>query len=149
MLTFRWLKKTDTDLDIVIADLQDVDWDKADIISEKQIELLRQFLGNPDNFYIVGYVDGEVAGRVFGYLHLHPNGSRAVYVDEVDTLGKYYRKGVASGMLEQLKKYAKKVSADEIWVGTEADNDRALAFYRSTKPSEEEASVIFAYNVKD
>ena len=49
--------------------------------------------------------------------------------------------------MRKLMEIAKDRKLEEVWVGTETDNDAANAFYKSLKPYEIEPSIIYAYKI--
>lgn len=44
--------------------------------------------------------------------------------------------------------HRKRLGCTEAWVGTEVDNEAALALYRATGKPVEEQAVIFTYNLR-
>ncbi len=150
-LTYRELMADDEDLDQLFADgleEMDTDLDVGRNGRKGTVASLKAFLENPLHIYLVGFADGNVAGRVFGYIHDHPRGNRTIFCDEVDTLKAYRRRGVAAGLLQEFKNIARNLDAEEFWLGTEPDNRAALALYRSLDPTEDDAEQLFAYNTE-
>lgn len=108
---------------------------------------LRDFLSSPDRHYVVAYRGEELAGMVHGYVMHHPSGVTYYYVDEVDTIVGHRRHGIATALMEELFRIAAEVGADELWLGTEHDNDGAKALYEGLKPSEVDHGPIYTYKV--
>lgn len=144
-LTYRELFAEDEDLPRLFADgLEELDTE-VETGRKGSVEKLREFLQDPNNIYLVAFANGKVAGRIFGYIHDHPRGNRNIFIDEVDTLKKYRRRGVAKGMLEEMKKISQNLGSEEMWLGTEDDNKAAIALYRGLDPYEDYADRLFSY----
>lgn len=146
MITLRLLQPDDADLDQVADQLNSADSE----VTYKNFsgQSLRQFLTNPDNFYLTAFDGKKLAGAIHGYRLLHPTGVRYLYVDEVDTVKEFRRQGVASAMMKEVFGLAKTMGAAEVWLGTEHDNEPAKALYESLKPDEVESGPIYTWKVK-
>jgi ribosomal protein S18 acetylase RimI-like enzyme len=57
-------------------------------------------------------------------------------VDEVDVCVEQRLKGVGSLMMRWLIEFARDEGCDEVWLGTEVDNDAANALYRRLEPDD-------------
>lgn len=112
--------------------------------TEKSLE---EFLASPDRFYLVAYVDGELAGAIHGYVMLHPTGVKYLYIDEVDTFVGFRRQGVAKAMMEEAFKIGREEECDEAWLGTEHDNEAAKALYLTLHPTETDNGPIYSWKL--
>ncbi|HEY2003764.1 MAG TPA: GNAT family N-acetyltransferase [Candidatus Saccharimonadia bacterium] len=146
-LTLRRLQAADPDLAQIAAELNAGDNE----MSSKTFtaESLREFLSNPDHFYLIATSGGQIAGATHGYLHVHPAGPRYLYIDEVDTVKQFRRQGVATAMMHEAFNVGRELGVTEVWLGTENDNEPAKALYLSLRPSEIEHGPIYTYKVKE
>lgn len=144
-ITLRRLKATDTDLAAIAAELNAADSEVS--IKDFSESSLKAFLADSQRFYLLAYRGGEIAGAVHGYLLLHPTGVKYLYVDEVDTVAKHRRHGVATAMMDETFQIARELGASELWLGTEHDNEPAKALYNGLHPSEIDNGPIFTYKV--
>lgn len=142
-ITIRRLKATDSDLAELAAQLNASDSEVS--IKDFTAESLRNFLSDDQRFYLIATIDGQLAGAVHGYRHLHPTGVKYVYIDEVDTVAQYRRQGVAGTMLQATLDLAAEYGAEEAWVGTEHDNAAAKALYEKFHPYEITNGPIYSY----
>lgn len=60
-----------------------------------------------------------------------------VLLYEIGVLPKYQKRGIGKALLAELKKWAKEVGADEIWVLTAQSNKAAIALYTASGGSVE------------
>ncbi len=146
-IKLRWLKPADTDLAEIAAELNGPTW--AVSRHEFTADTLKDFLGRDDRFYLLGYLDDQIAGAIHGYLYLHPTGVHYVWIDEVDVSEPMRRRGVGKAMMQAVLEWTKEKGADEAWLGTEDDNEAALALYKSLKPTETENEPTFSWRMND
>lgn len=145
-ITLRRLRSSDTDLAELAANLNAADSEVS--IKDFSGQSLKEFVADPNHFYLIAYRNDKIAGAIHGYLHLHPTGVKYLYVDEVDTMEGHRRQGVATAMMNEVFVIAKEYGASELWLGTEHDNERAKAFYVSLHPSETENGPIYTWKVE-
>ena len=145
-ITLRLLKHTDTDLAAIAAGINAADSE----VSRKSFseQSLKDFLADDQRFYLLAYSGGNIAGAAHGYNLPHPTGVKYLYIDEVDTMVKYRRRGVASAMMNRIFELGREYGAPEVWLGTEHDNEPAKALYLSFNPSEIENGPIYTYKIR-
>lgn len=144
-IKLRWLKLADVDFAKIAAELNGPTWEVSR--HEFTAETLREFLSRDDRFYLLGYLDDQIAGAIHGYLYLHPTGVHYVWIDEVDVSEPHRRKGVAKAMMEAVLQWSKDHGAEEAWLGTEDDNEAALALYHGLNPTETEHGPTFSWKI--
>lgn len=146
-VTIRRLKPTDPDLATIAAELNEGENEiSVKTITERS---LRDFLSDPNHFYLVATIGGHIAGATHGYLHLHPAGPKYLYIDEVDTIKRFRRQGVATAMMKEAFAIGRELGATEAWLGTEDDNEPAKALYEGLDPSEIENGPIYTYKIEE
>lgn len=144
-ITLRRLKSTDTDLAAICDELNAADWEAS--IKDFSETALREFLSDPNHFYLLGYEGGEIAGAIHGYVYPHPTGVKYMWIDEVDTMANHRRRGVATTMLQEVFKIATEHGCDEAWLGTEFDRPGAMALYEGLKPTEREDGPTYSWKI--
>jgi ribosomal protein S18 acetylase RimI-like enzyme len=87
--------------------------------------------------YSEGFFIAEVEGTFLGYLIMRtesaPNGVQGrspIQLWRLFVSPEYQGKGVATRLISQAVSYARAKQHDVIWLGTSADNARAIALYR-------------------
>ncbi len=105
------------------------------------------YLAEPGNIMLVALVDGVVVAQCAAVIHRHPDKVTELYIDEVGVDDDYRNLRIATLMLEQMFAIGKAEGCEEAWVGTELDNIPARALYRARNPSEEDAFVLYVYEL--
>lgn len=145
MVQLRRLEQSDSDLGDLAAQLNAADSEVS--IKDFSALSLQKFLEDPDNFYLLATIEGELAGAVHGYKLLHPTGAAYLYIDEVDTVKRFRRQGVARAMLNEAFRIGRELGCMEVWLGTEHDNEPAKALYDGLGPNEVENGPIYTWKL--
>lgn len=135
------------ELVLICKQMQPDEWATDNEMTSYQPHKLKLFLEGGGLLLLAKDVD-KIAGVVLGYALPHPAGEDSLYIHELDTHPDYRRQGVASQLMKKMQVIAKEKGLREVWVGTEATNKSADAFYRSLDPTEIEASIIYSYKVE-
>ena len=130
----------------LVADINQASWDAANEMCAYEEESLATYLAHPDTVFVSCYEaqDGQTTfmGMGSGRLELKPyDGSRWLYVDEVDVCADQRQKGAGAALMQKFIAIAEYHGCEEVWLGTEVDNDAANALYRSLDP-DDEAEVV-------
>jgi ribosomal protein S18 acetylase RimI-like enzyme len=96
------------------------------------------FLADPLHEIVLAYAGDDTVG-------LHPDKPPAMFVNEVGVREDWQRCGIGRAVTERLMEVARARGCKGIWLGTEPDNDAALALYRSLG-GDEEAFVGFGWD---
>lgn len=144
-IKLRWLKKDDTDLAEIAAELNGPTWDVS--LHDFTAESLQNFLADENHVYLLGYLDDQIAGAIHCYLYLHPTGVHYLWIDEVDVSKPHRQHGVAKVMMQEVLRYAGEREVAEAWLGTEDDNVAALGLYRGLNPTETEHGPTFSWKI--
>jgi ribosomal protein S18 acetylase RimI-like enzyme len=71
-----------------------------------------------------------------------------VLLYEIGVEEPFQRRGVGRALVEEAKRWATEVGADELWVLTEDDNTPARALYAATGGREETGFTMFDYDLE-
>ena len=63
-------------------------------------------------------------------IHYHPDKPTELYIDELGVSPAWQRQGIGHRLLEAMLELGKAQGCEEVWVGTEPENDAANALYR-------------------
>ena len=111
----------------------------ADVFDEPvHPERLLAYLSAPGHIMVLALDGHLVVGQCAGVVHHHPDKVSELYVDEVGTATGYLRRGIATGMLENLFAWGREMGCKEAWLGTELDNVEANGLYRKFGGTEDE-----------
>ena len=104
---------------------------------------LTAYLAQPVNWMCLALHDGLVVGMLMAVIHYHPDKPTELFLDEIGTGDDWRCKGIASALIQKLFERADAEDIEEIWLGTEPDNDPANALYRKFKHEREDAVIYY------
>jgi ribosomal protein S18 acetylase RimI-like enzyme len=108
----------------------------------------RRFLAHPDTLLLVARWHGEACGFLTAYrLQRFDRRGAEVLLYEIGVLEPFQRRGVGRALVEEAKRWAVDMGADELWVMTEDDNVPARALYAATGGREESNLTMFDYGL--
>ncbi|MBM2617272.1 GNAT family N-acetyltransferase [Actinoplanes sp. LDG1-06] len=97
-----------------------------------------RFLASPGHHLLIAYGnEGRALGMISGVEMTHPDKGTEMFVYELGVAPEARRRGVATALVTELAAIARRNGCYGMWVGTEPDNDAALATYRRAGASEE------------
>lgn len=103
------------------------------------------FVNDPNCLLLLAY-DGDLAvGMVSASILLHPDKPPALFINEVGTRDSHQRQGIATALTERMIAMGRERGCQGIWLGTEPDNEPALALYRKLG-GEEQVIVGFGWD---
>jgi ribosomal protein S18 acetylase RimI-like enzyme len=109
-----------------------------------------RFLAEPGHHLLFAYDDdgGERAiGMISGVETTHPDKGTEMFVYEMGVAPDARRRGVATALVEALAALARERGCYGMWVGTEPDNEAALATYRRGGANEEAPFVLLSWDL--
>ena len=134
------------DLDALARDINACAWDEGNQMSVYDAASLELYLNHQDTLLVtchrVEATGRTLAGFASGRFQIKPyDGERWLYVDEVDVCADQRQKGAGATLMQKFIAIAEYHGCEEVWLGTEVDNDAANALYRSLDP-DDEAEVV-------
>jgi aminoglycoside 3-N-acetyltransferase I len=92
-----------------------------------------EFFTKETNYLLVAYVDGAFAGFLYAYeLERLETARPMVFLYSVDVLESYRRRGIATRLIEKLKRICAGRNVSKMYVLTDEANVAAMKTYRST-----------------
>lgn len=106
----------------------------ADAVGERSVgaEAAARFLADTDVVAIGGFLGGEPAGYLIGYLVTRVDGDPMLLVYDVSVAGPMRRRGIGRAMVEAALRIAVEARAAKAWVVTRWSDEPAMSLYRST-----------------
>ena len=107
-----------------------------------------RFLDSPDHHLLFAYDDaGRAVGMVSGVETTHPDKGTEMFLYELGVAPAARMQGVGTALVKALADLARERGDYGMWVGTEADNDAALATYRGAGANEEAPFVLLSWDL--
>ena len=144
----------DDDLDTLVAQINSALWDDANEMTTYDTASLSEYLGCSDTVFVVCHDASTTPPVLLGFassrFQLKPyDRERWLYVDEVDVAADQRRRGAGKAIMSKLIALAQEHGCEEVWLGTEPDNDAANALYQSLDPDEVEPFVGYTFEPDD
>lgn len=107
------------------------------------------FLRDSNNCFLLASWNGRPCGFVTAYRLQRFDRRRAeVLLYEIGVHEDYRKRGIGSALIEETRRWAAEVGAEEVWVLTNRSNLPATAMYRLTGGEEDEAPDITMFTYK-
>jgi ribosomal protein S18 acetylase RimI-like enzyme len=106
-------------------------------------ELVERYLRRDGHHLIMAFVDDQPAGFVSGVEVDHPDKPTEMMLYELGVDEPFRRRGIGRALVTELLALAARQRCTGMWVPVEADDQQALAFYRSVGQAEHESAEIF------
>ena len=106
-------------------------------------EKLAKYLDQPINWLAVAIHETQVVGMVMAVILHTPDKPPELFLNEIGTGDDWRRKGIARSLMQKLFKRADHEGIEEIWLGTEPDNDAANGLYQKFKHEREDAVIYY------
>jgi ribosomal protein S18 acetylase RimI-like enzyme len=142
------------DLERLVGEINSAAWDEANEISAYDAEDLATYLAHQDTVFVACHdvVDENrvLLGIASARLEIKPyDRARWLYVDEVDVCADQRRRGAGSALMQALIRVADESDCEEVWLGTEADNEAANALYQSLNPDDAAKVIGYTWEIPD
>ena len=109
-------------------------------------EVTRRFLAEPNHHLLMAFDDdGSALGFVSGVETTHPDKGTEMFLYELSVAEPFRRRGIGRALVDALAALARERGCHGMWVGTEPDNDAALATYRSAGGGDAELFVSIGW----
>ena len=107
-----------------------------------------RFLADPNHHLLFAYDDaGRAVGMISGVETTHPDKGTEMFVYELGVAPVARLQGVATALVRALGAIARERGCFGMWVGTEPDNEAALATYRRAGANEEAPFVLLSWDL--
>jgi ribosomal protein S18 acetylase RimI-like enzyme len=123
----------------------------ADLFDSPPLEAATEkFLAAPGHHLLFAYDDAARAvGMISGVEMIHPDKGTEMFIYELGVAPTARLQGVGSSLVAALAEVARENDCYGMWVGTETDNEAALATYRRAGAGEEAQFVLLNWDLVD
>lgn len=109
---------------------------------------LRKLLNKDSFFAVIAKIEEKIiAGLTVYVLDQYYSERPLAYIYDLAVLEEYQRKGIGKQLIEFTNQYCRQNGFAEVFVQADKEDDYAIDFYRSTKPTNEEPVVHFYYTL--
>jgi ribosomal protein S18 acetylase RimI-like enzyme len=121
----------------------------ADLFDEPPLPAATErFLAQPNHHLLFAYDGtGRAVGMISGVEMTHPDKGTEMFIYELGVEPAARLQGVATALVRALTGIARERGCYGMWVGTETDNDAALATYRRTGADDEAPFVLLSWDL--
>jgi aminoglycoside 3-N-acetyltransferase I len=118
--------------------------------SPPRVAATDKFLATPGHHLLFAYDDsGRAVGMISGVEMTHPDKGTEMFIYELGVLPAARLQGVGSSLVTALAGIARSTGCYGMWVGTETDNDAAVATYRRAGATDEATFVLLNWDLVD
>lgn len=110
-------------------------------------EATARFLAEPGHHLLLAYDDDRPVGFATGVEMTHPDKGTELFLYELGVADAARGRGVASGLVDAMRRLAAERGCYGMWTLTEPENEGACATYRRAGASEEEGTVLFGWPI--
>lgn len=141
---------TDEAIESLVRSINNAAWDEGNGMTPYDPGALKAYLERADTVFMACHAvhDGQrtFMGMASARLEMKPYDHELwLYVDEVDVCADQRQKGAGKAIMQALLDWAEDNDCEELWLGTEVDNDAANALYRSLDPDDEDQVVGYTW----
>jgi ribosomal protein S18 acetylase RimI-like enzyme len=109
-----------------------------------------RFLAEPGHHLLFAYdEDGRAVGMISGIEMTHPDKGTEMFIYELGVAPAARLQGIGARLVAELAAIARRNGCYGMWVGTEVDNDAALATYRRAGAGEEAPFTLLSWDLID
>ena len=146
--------RIEDDLEQLVADINSASWDKRNEMSIYDTSSLAAYLARQDTVFVACYDYSQATPVLLGIassrIEMKPYEMATwLYVDELDVCADQRQKGVGTCIMQAILQIATEQGCEEVWLGTEHDNQPANALYRSLDPDDEAHVIGYTYETDE
>ena len=113
------------------------------------IEVLKKFIDEKNNFGFIAKTNNKIVGFAFGYILLKPDGRNVFYLDAIDVMPEYQGKGCGTGIISFARDYAKTLNCYKMYLITNRSNVSACKCYEKAGGiNKADDEIIYVYDFK-
>jgi len=123
----------------------------ADLFDEPPLAAATErFLREPGHHLLFAYdEDGRAVGMISGVEMTHPDKGTEMFIYELGVAPAARLQGIGTRLVAELAEIARRNGCYGMWVGTEIDNDAALATYRRAGACDEAKFTLLNWDLLD
>ncbi|MDF9798003.1 aminoglycoside 3-N-acetyltransferase I [Catalinimonas alkaloidigena] len=107
---------------------------------------LLKLLSKTDFFVFAAFSENRVVGALTAYVLEQYYAERPLaYIYDLGVAIHFQRQGIGKRLIAEMNSFCQESGFEEVFVQAEQEDEHAVEFYRSTKPTKEELAIHFSY----
>ena len=86
------------------------------------IDDLKKFINDENNYGFIALYDNKIVGFAFGYVLLKPDGRKTFYLHAIDVMDEYQGNGYGTGLVSFIRDYVKSIGCYKMFLITNKSN---------------------------
>ena len=120
-MEYKVLEETDLELMLDFVDDEDTKYN---------IDDLKKFINDENNYGFIALYDNKIVGFAYGYVLLKPeDGRRSFYLHAIDVMDEYQGNGYGTGLVSFIRDYVKSIGCYKMFLITNKSNVSACKCY--------------------
>ena len=121
-----------------------------DEFTKYQVNDLKKFIENENNYGFIAKIDNKIVGFAFGYVLLKPDGRKVFYLDAIDVMPEYQGKGYGTGLISFARDHAKTIDCYKMYLITNKSNVSACKCYEKAGGiNKADDEIIYVYDFRE
>jgi ribosomal protein S18 acetylase RimI-like enzyme len=142
------------DIQGLVKEINSASWDDANEMTTYDVEALSDYLDHQGTVFLACHDTVHDRSALLGIasarLEVKPyDRERWLYIDEVDVCADQRQKGAGKAIIRKFIAIAEEAGCEEVWLGTESDNQAANALYRSLDPDDIAQVIGYTYEIEE
>jgi len=114
------------------------------------VDVLKKFIDNKNDFGFIAKINNKIVGFAFGYILLKPDGRKVFYLDAIDVMPDFQGKGYGTGLISFARDYAKTIDCYEMFLITNRSNISACKCYEKAGGiNDADDEVVYVYDFRE
>jgi len=123
-----------------------------DEFTKYQVNDLKKFIENENNYGFIAKIDNKIVGFAFGYVLLKPDGRKVFYLDAIDVMPEYQNKGIGTNLIKYACNNCKDIDCYKMYLITNKSNVSACKCYEKAggiNKADDEVIYVYDFNEKN
>ncbi len=113
------------------------------------IDGLKRFIDENNNFGFIAKTNNKIVGFAFGYILLKPDGRKSFYLHAIDVIPEYQSKGYGTGLISFARDYAKTIKCYKMFLITNRSNISACKCYEKAGGiNKADDEIVYVYDFR-
>jgi len=113
------------------------------------VNVLKKFIDDKNNFGFIAKTNNKIVGFAFGYIFLKPDDRKVFYLDAIDIMPEYQGQGYGTSLISYARDYAKSIDCYKMYLITNKSNISACKCYEKAGGiNKADDEVVYVYDFR-